>query len=237
VIRALLLGVAAAVTAPPLPSLPVLARVRIDVAPTHLVVTEDVRMARGEWTSGDLDLYVAFGAPGVPRAFDAHLIALTNDAFAPDESAQGEPVNVERTTRRPQRARLLLGREAMAGVVVHVKEPALRRAFAGSNALVLRLRSLVPTEGAQRDVVVRLGTEAMAIGAIELNAPDGNGAKSVARAEAKLCGPNADPYPLAVTLIPSRTMPITYPRPTHPLMALRHDGDDLCVRILAAPDK
>jgi hypothetical protein len=231
VTRIALFAAAAAIVAPPLPALPVVSRVRIDVAPGHVIITEDVRMARGDWSAGDLDLYVAFGAPGVPRAFDAHLLALREDAFFADANEQGEPVTAERQARRPARVRLLLGRESMAGVVVHLKERALRRAFAVSDAFILRLRSLVLVEGPTRDVVIRLGTDGsapIAIGAIEVAAD----AKTVSRAEARLCGPNADTYPLALGFVPARPAPVVYPRPIAPFLAARHDGDDLCVRLL-----
>lgn len=213
---------------PPLPSLPVIPRIRIEVAPAHAVVTEDIRLARGDWRSGDLDLYVAFGAPGVPRAFDAKLIPLADQEFEASESAGGEPVACERANRRPPRARLLLGRESMAGVTVHVKEPALRRAFSGGDALLLRLRSLVPFEGA-REIVVRLGVEdgpPMALAAIEIVGKD------VTAAEAKYCGPNADRYPLATHFSPPHPITLTYPRPASPLVVTRHADDDLCIRIL-----
>lgn len=213
----------------PLPSLPVIARVRVDVEPADLVVTEDVRIARGDWRAGDVDVFVSFGAPGAPRAFDAHLIALDEDAFEPKPGDAGEVVSADRAPRRPPRAHLLLGRETMAGVTVHMKEPALRRAFAASGALVLRLRSLTPRDPSTREVVVRLGA---ALGApLALGAIDVAGAPAdVTRADARLCGPHADPYPLGVRVLPARAMPITYPRGVAPLLAVRHDDDDLCVR-------
>ena len=209
---------------PPLPSLPVIPRIKIEVAPKHVVVTEDVRFTRENWKSGDLDLFVAFGAPGVPRAFDAKLVPINEDEFDASDAAQGEPVAVDRAARRPPKARLLLGRETMAGVVVHLKEPALRRAFSGGDALVLRLRSLVPIEGAQRELVIRVNDDA-ALGAIDVVA-----GKDVTSVDAKYCGPHADTYPVAAHFSPARPMPITsYPLPTSPLAVTRHDGDDLCV--------
>lgn len=213
---------------PALPSLPVLSRVRLDVAPAHVVVTEDVRFARGDWSGGDLDLYVAFGAPGVPRAFDARLFALRDGELEPAPDAPSEPVATERAFRRPPRARLLLGREAMAGVVVRLKEPALRRAFADGGALALRLRSLVPTEGAARELVVRLGASGgapIAVAAIDVAGAD------VSSARARFCGPNADPYPLAVRVPSGRAAPVTHPRPASPLSVTQHADDDLCVAI------
>jgi hypothetical protein len=229
-VRSILFGILAAVLPPPpLPSLPVIARVKIEVAPAYVVVTEDVRFARGEWKSGDLDLFVAFGVPGAPRAFDAKVIPIAEEEFGAADGASGEPVAVDRASRRPPRARLLLGRESMAGVVVHLKEPAMRRAFSGGDALVLRLRSLVPTEGTSRDFVVRLGVEdgpPAALGSIDIVA-----GKEITNVEAKYCGPHADPYPVAAHLWPARTIPISYPRPASPLAVTRHADDDLCVRI------
>jgi len=209
---------------PPLPSLPVIPRIKIEVAPKHVVVTEDVRFTRENWKSGDLDLFVAFCAPGVPRAFDAKLVPIGGEDLDANDAAQGEPVAVDRAARRPPKARLLLGRETMAGVVVHLKEPALRRAFSGGDALVLRLRSLVPIEGPQRELVIRLADDA-ALGAIDVAA-----GKDVTSVDAKYCGPHADHYPVAAHFVPARPMPITsYPLPTSPLAVTRHDGDDLCV--------
>lgn len=214
---------------PPLPSLPVITRVRVDVEPADLVVTEDVRLSRGDWRSGDLDVYVSFGAPGAPRAFDAHLIALDEGAFEPKPGDTGEPVGADRAPRRPPRAQLLLGRETMAGVTVHLREPALRRAFSASGALVLRLRSLLVRDPQSREVVVRLG--AAGGGPLALAAIDVVGdPKDVTRAEARLCGPNADPYPLAVRVLPARPVPVRYPGGAAPAHAVRHDDDDLCVR-------
>ena len=52
----------------PLPLLPSVSRVKIRVEKDSVVVTHVVALPRGEWKSGDLDLYVAHGAPGVPIA-------------------------------------------------------------------------------------------------------------------------------------------------------------------------
>lgn len=225
-------------TAPvPFPGLPVVSRVRVEVDSAQLVLTEDVRIAKSEWRAGDLDAYVAFGAPGAPRAFDAHIVALDEGAFEPRDGDAGEPVTSDRSPRRPPRASLLLGRENMAGVTVHLKEPALRRAFAASGAFVLRLRSLISRDAATHEVLVRLGAmkgAPLALGAIDVAGEP----RVVARASARLCGPHADPYPLAVRVLgapaPAGTaLPApagTAPRGVAPWLAVRHDDDDLCVR-------
>ena len=77
----------AGAVATPMPSLPVITVVRLDVARDHVVITEDVRLALGDAPTGDVRLHVAFGAPGVPRALDAHLFAATADATTPPELA------------------------------------------------------------------------------------------------------------------------------------------------------
>ncbi len=86
---------------PALPSLPVIAHIRIEIAPAHAIVTEDIRLARGDWKSGDLDLYVAFGAPGVPRAFDAKLIPLADGEFDVEDAAAAYTLLVERLAQCP----------------------------------------------------------------------------------------------------------------------------------------
>lgn len=215
----------AAIVPPPLPSLPVIARVQLEVAPSYVVVTEDIRFARGDWKSGDLDLFVAFGAPGAPRAFDAKVIPIAEEEFDASDAAAGEPVATERAARRPPKARLLLGREAMAGVVVHLKEPAMRRAFSGGDALILRLRSLLPVDGATREIIVRLGVDGGPAAAVGVITATGN----LSNVEAKYCGPHGDPYPVAVRT--PKPIPIVYPRPAAPLAVTRSSDDDLCVKI------
>ncbi len=223
----------AGAVAPSLPSLPVITRARIEVTRDALVVIEDVTFARGEWSSGDLDLFVAFGAPGVPQAFDAHLLATPVDSFGAPLDQQGEALTTERATHKPDRVTALLGSPHMAGEIVHAKEVALRRGFSASGVVTLRVRSLLTAPPADatgaREVVVRLGTlpsNPLALAAIELGSKDAS--VQVTSAEARLCGPSADPYPLAVTTSPA--LPRTAPFPASPLGVVRRATDDLCVR-------
>ena len=223
----------------PIPSLAVVARVRVEVTKERALVTEEITFSRGEWQSGDLDLYAAFGAPGVPRAFDVHLHSVPSGALAPDPTDAGEPVLTERAPRRPATAQLLLGRATMAGEVLHVREAALRRAFAASGVAALRVRSFLDAPVADshggREVVVRLGIDGatpLTVGRIEVASADGSA--FTGPAEAQLCGAAADTYPLAVQLSPP--WPVhTYPGPQDPRMAVRHASDDLCVRYFASP--
>ena len=64
----------------------------------------------------------------------------------------------------------------------------------------------------------------------------------IARAEANLCGPEAEGLPLAVSVIPKAERPLS-PAPAWsggvgpivPAMAVRHASDDLCIRWWASP--
>ncbi|HEY4013497.1 MAG TPA: hypothetical protein VGM06_09180 [Polyangiaceae bacterium] len=238
--------------APPLPMLPSVARVRVEVGRDHVVVDESVHLPRGDWVSGGLDLYVAFGSPGTPKAIDARLFTLAHDANEPKSDDAGQPVPFESAVQRLANARLLLGRPLMAGVVLHVKEADLRHAYAVGDVAELRIRSLLapPSVDAQgaRDVVVRLGISGdvpLTLGRIQVMSAEGRG--YVARAEARLCGPEAVPLPMAVTLLPKEDRPglrvpgalaadgSVDPRPIAPVTAVRHASDDLCIRWFAPP--
>ncbi len=239
--------------APPLPMLPSVARVRVEAARDRVVVIEDVNLPRGEWRAGGLDLYVAFGAPGTPVAIDARLVVMPPDSA--DQRPEGAPsgrggalddageaVGVEPAVRRTPSAQLLLGRPQMAGAVVHVKEADLRRAYAMSDLAVLRLRSLLSPPAAdprgERDVVVRLGIVGdvpLTLGRVQLVSLEPE--RWITRAEASLCGPDAEGLALAVTVSPKieATAAGSGVGPIAPPMAVRHASDDLCIRWWAPP--
>jgi len=219
--------------APPLAMLPRVSRVRVEASRDRAVVLEDVQFPRGDWESGGLDLYVAFGAPGAPIAIDAHI-------GGPDANAEGgESVSVERAPRRTSGAQSLLGKQQMAGVVLHVKEPQLRRLYAAGDLAVLRIRSLLmapsPADGV-RDVVVRLGAPGgvpLTVGKIEVVSLEPK--PWITRVEANLCGPEAATFPLTVSLVDKGARPAPRAATIAPDMATRHPGDDLCVRWWASP--
>ncbi len=227
---------------PPLAVLPSIARVRLEVAVDHVVLVEEVDLPRGDWRAGDLSFFVAFGAPGTPDAFDAHLVPVADGALAPADTDVGDKLVVDPAPRRPAAAHDLLGSEEMAGVVVHVPEGALRHALAPGGMAALRFRSLLklPAGNARtgQEMVVRLGraqTTPLTLGRIEVvTIEDG---PPVIRADAHLCGPSADPWPLAVAIGPLPTgaprAPLQSPTaqaPIAPVLAVRHFDDDLCVR-------
>ena len=240
--------------APPLPMLPSVGRVRIEVARDRVIVQEEVNLPRGDWHYGGLDLYTAFGAPGPPLAADARLFAQPVGAAESPPDDLGEPAAVERALRCGPGVRPLLGRVQMAGLVVHLKEAQLRRAFILSEGAVLRIRSLLRPPASDRhdvhDLVVRLGIAGglpMTLERIEVVSIDG---PRIAGAAAKLCGPDADPWPLSVSILPKPASRLPIPPPEEipfgggpsndkpgtaiaPEMAVRHATDDLCISWLA----
>jgi hypothetical protein len=133
----------------------------------------------------------------------------------------------------------------MAGVVVHIRESELRRAYATSGLATLRLRSLLPppaedADGA-RDIIVRLGIVGdlpLTLSRVQVLSMDAR--PWILRAMATLCGPEADERPLALTLIPKSA--VAGPdvdggvdAPIAPVMSVRHASDDLCIRWWATP--
>jgi hypothetical protein len=225
--------------APPLPMLPVISRVRLEAARDHVLVVEDVNLERDAWTAGGIDLYVAFGAPGAPRAFDARLLAVNDGESFASLDDPGVAVDVEQASRRPADASPLLGRATMAGAILHLEEAQLRHALAPSDMAVVRVRTLLdlPAEDATggREVVVRLGTPggpALALRRVELASHERAG--WLTRAEATLCGPESDGWPLSVHVTPPLGTPAHLDQlPIAPGLALRHASDDLCVRFWA----
>jgi hypothetical protein len=229
----------------PLPMLPSVPRVKVDILKTQLVVVEEVNLPRGEWKNEALDFYVAFGAPGLPRAVDARLVAVADGAVEPEDDDAGEVLAVERMPHRPGSAHALLGKDAMAGVVVHVKRESLAKAFAPGNMAALRVRTALdlPEEdsGGARGVVVRLGSSRgtpLTLGRLTVSAKAG--APGPARAEAHLCGSEADPTPLAIAILPRPAAPqlvsaAPSPPPIAPVLAVRHASDDVCIRFWTPP--
>lgn len=222
-------------SSPTLFSLPSLLRIRVEATRDRVLVVHDVSLPRGEWQAGDVDLYVAFGAPGTPRAMDARLYALDPGAELRSDSPY-EAILMDRASRRPSSAYALLGPPQMAGTVLHLREAAFRRATSSTGVARIQVRALLdlPAEDARtgREVVVRLGVwgrESLAIGRLEIASPDS--APWIARADAHLCGPEADSYPLAIAVLPTpaprRQAP---PFPGAPILAVRHPTDDLCIR-------
>jgi len=227
--------------APPLPMLPSVSRVRVEAARDRAVVVEEIALPKDEWSSGGIDFYAAFGSPGTPLAVDARLVPVPEGQLESRLEDAGEPVTLEPAVRHLPSSQLLLGRPTMAGFVVRVKDAALRAAYAQGNVAALRIRSLLSAPAADangvRDVVVRLGIDGglpLTLGKVQVVSAEAQ--PWIKRAEATLCGPEADPFPLTVSLLPKPDGPAAWAPPTlAPSLATRHASDDLCVRWYADP--
>lgn len=199
----------------PLPMSPSVSRVKVAVQGASLVVTEDVTLPRGGWKDDAIDFHVAFGAPGTPQAIDAHLVPLADGDIEAADDARGESLSFDRAARRPPTAHALVGRDHMAGVVVHLPKQSLASALEHSGKMaVLRLRIAYelpdPDPQGARGVVVRLG--ALPLGRIVIGS-------KVNKVEARMCGTDEV---LAVTKLAKGVAPI---------LAQRRASDDLCVRL------
>jgi hypothetical protein len=219
--------------------LPSIGRVRVEAARDRVIVHEEIQLPRGEWQSGGLDLYAAFGAPGTPLAVDARLVAAPPGASESRWEDAGDPVSIEPAIRNTAGSQLVLGRPQMAGVVAHVRESDLRRAFSAGDLAGLRLRTLlappVADAAGRREIVVRLGSAAgvpLTLGQLQVVSLEAR--PWISRAEAVLCGPDADPWPLSLSVSPkpaAAPLPgVLIAGPIAPAMAIRHASDDLCVR-------
>lgn len=230
----------AAPDGPKLPSLPMVSRVHLDVTADHVVILQEVNLPKGDWAGGDLDLYVAFGAPGTPIALDATLVALVDGELESNPKDAGEPIPFDRAPHRPVHASVLIGSAQMAGVVLHVKEPAFRRAVSPGKMAAIRVRTLLPLPVKDalggRELMVRLGIldgAPLTLGRLQL-AFDGI---SLRRVEAHFCGEDADDYPLSIATQPKLTPLVDLPTdadpraPAAPVLAVRHASDDLCIRL------
>jgi hypothetical protein len=210
----------------PLAMLPSVARVRVVVGKTELETIEEVNLPRGDWHGEPLDFYVAFGAPGPPRAIDVHLVPVGDGSLEPADDEAGEVLATDRAPRRPASAHPLLGRDTMAGIVVHVKPELFTKALAPGSMAALRIRTAIalpeddPSGG--KSVLVRLGSsrgQPLTLGRIVVH--------RAGRADAHLCGPDADTHALAVGGVPKPADSDAIA----PVLALRHASDDLCVRV------
>lgn len=209
--------------AAPLPSLPSLGRVRVEVGKDRSLVLHELNLPRGEYKGGDLDLFVSFGTT-VPTAVDARIVAVPDGELAAPEGEPGESLVLERAPRRPANAHVVIGRPTMAGVVVKLKEAAFRRATTPGGMAQIRIRELVPVGDAARPLPVRLGVvSGQPITVLRLELAALAGEPPLKRPEAHLCGPEADDAALTLT-----------PRPKEggatilPFLATRHASDDVC---------
>lgn len=218
------------------------ARVRLEVSRQNVAVVHDINLARGSFRGADAEVFVAFGAPGAPRALDARLVTVPKGALESSPRDRGVPLVWRYAPRRPVDVTPLVGRGTMAGVAIQLPGELVDGAMKVGNMVTLRLRALYAVPGAttteqqatarERDVVVRLGettTGPLVLGRIEVAATD----DPIVLAEAKTCGDGATGAALALRIVGPGTA-ARHEAGEAPVLAPRIAREDLCVRIVTA---
>jgi len=200
-----------------------IARVHVEVAEDGVLVTSEVALGKGEWDGGDLRAHAAYGAPGIPLAFQAHLCAPREGGDEPE--CRALPHEFSRTA--PSDAAFVIGPAKMAGETIEIDEKGLTAIFAQHPRAILRLRQLRSMPIADgtwhREILVRLGASRgrpHRLGSIEI---EGRGLV-VNSADARLCGLDVRPTEISVVRggVASKGVP--------PRLLDRAGNEDLCVR-------
>jgi hypothetical protein len=220
-------AIAAGPKGPPPPSPEHLAVARVDVLfrRNAALVTTDLIFTRGAYRSGELSAHVAYGSPGLPRAFEAHLLPVERGRFSPPLDAEGgEALPASHTTHAADNTALSLGGPNRAGQTLRLPAAALAHALEPSGLAALRLRSVhLLREGAPVSLVVRLsgppGASPYPLGEVSLR---GEGV-SLRSATASLCRPSGENLALALVGAPPPLGAVAPPR------AQRSSGDELCI--------
>jgi hypothetical protein len=219
---------------PGVPERLAVARVEVTFRRDAALVTTDLTFARSPASRGaDLVAFVAYGAPGLPRAFEARLLPVERGRFAPPPGDDGgEALATAHVTRAPDETAFALGAPNRAGQTVRLPGPALGRAFGPSGLACLRTRAvhLLRADNDRASVVVRLaappGAAPYPLGEIDVR---GEGV-TLARPAASLCRA-AGGAELALALAGAPPPPGGFAPPRAP----RSAGDDLCVSTEFAP--
>lgn len=209
------------------------AKVRVELG-ARIVVTQEVNLSRDKWRGEDQDVFVAFGAPGVPRAIDVHLVPVAKGHLEAPRGERGVPLSWSYERRRPASASPLLGRSTMAGIAVRLPADVLARALAPGDMAALRIRSVQPAvvAGGSQDLLVRLGdgpAGPLVLGRLEVVSDK----ELSAMPEARFCGQETS------ELLAIRVEPASHAeRPAAAAVVTpRRAGADLCLRLPTLPKR
>lgn len=223
---------------PPLPppaveSLPRIVELsHVDVLATEdaALVTTDLAIERARWDGASFDFFVAYGAPGLPAAFEARALPPPTDGVIPLQSVAGEALAASHAYEAPAHAAFSLGLAPAAGQIVHVDAAVLGRVLSvapGARAF-LRVRAVHRFIGASRfvpSVLVRLDTPRLGVlplGAVTVRGEGEKGFGLGASTAAKLCRIDG-------TTIPLRIAQGRADAGLAPFLTKRSAGEDLCV--------
>jgi hypothetical protein len=181
----------------PLPFLPSIGRVRVEVTGEQLLVTTDVRLPLGDYRRGTLRLFGAFSSTVYPRAVDVHMTSALDGELdvlfplAPGRTLESVPVEV--VPKAAPSANVLLGSGMMRGFVATINEAMFRRFTEAGQMAVLQIRQVLPlpevdAEG-NRGLVLPLGAsngQPLSLSRVEVVG------ERLAFARASLCAPRTD---------------------------------------------
>jgi hypothetical protein len=230
--------------APPPPALPppalddlprVLEISHVDVLASEdaALVTTDLLLARGAWNGAGFDVYVAYGAPGLPEAFEARVLPLPTWGVLPLQTAVGDVLATAHAHEAPSHAAFSLGRARVAGQLVHVGEEALKKAFGDGDRAFVRLRAVYRFVGTTRlvpSVLVRLDTPRLGplpLGAVTIRTEGGSALGNGAATVAALCGLEKASVPMRIAQSPEESATGL----VAPSLVKRTAGDDLCITL------
>ena len=216
----------------PMPGPMAIARVEVAFRADAALVTTDVTFARGAYLTGDRELFVAYGSPGVPLSFAAESLAVDEGRFSPPPAARGQALESFHAQRAPPEASFALGPHSFAGQRILLPGPRIAEALSTSGLGALRLRavvSLAAAAGERRSVLVRISSSSAAPLPLGVVTARGDGL-TLSSASASLCGGPGGEIPLA--LGGKRATPPLLPPPRAP----RAPGDELCVRAALAAE-
>lgn len=205
-----------------------LLRIHVEVAPERVLVTTDLGFARGEWEAGDLRVHVAYGAPGVPLAFEASICARVPGPIVAADPDTCISLPHAIAYRAPSDVAFVLGPPMMAGETIELSGEALDAALSHGSHAILRLRQLrpLPESGASgmRELLLRLGEvrgKPYRLGAIAVT---GIESAKLSEIEASLCGIDVEPKKLPILSESSQA------KQGDPSATERKGHEDLCVR-------
>lgn len=194
------------------------------------LVTLDLAIQRAGWDGASFDFFVAYGAPGLPAAFEARALVSPDDGVMPLQTTAGEALPTSHAYEAPSHAGFSVGPRQGAGQVVHVDAATLGRVLspAPTARAFLRLRAVHRFVGATRfvpGVLVRLDTPRLGVlplGAVTVRAEGEQALGAAATTSAKLCRVDGTTIPLRIAQGASDVG-------LAPLLTKRSAGEDLCV--------
>lgn len=191
-----------------------------------MLTTTDLTLPAGQSQHDDLDIHVAYGGPGGPRAFDAQLVPTPKAYLVAPVELEGTKLAYSPSPRAPLHVAFTMGRPEMAGVLVHLPARLLSERRISARQPTLRLREVRdlphPLADGTYELLARLGSyhdRPFVLGLVELVSDE-----SIDRAEARFCGVSTGAPTLFVSSSAAQAPGIAAP------LAQRTVHDDLCLR-------